>query len=94
MNVKLVKLSSGEEFICEFAEEGNVILVRNAISPIPNQNGTVGFVPWAPLIKKGIPVTIESKWVIYIENPADEIIEQYERMYSTIETPPSKKLIL
>ncbi len=94
MNVKLVKLSSGEEFICELTEEETVILVTNAISPIPNQNGTVGFVPWAPLIKKGSPVTIDRKWIIYVENPADEIVEQYERMYSTIETPPSKKLIL
>lgn len=94
MNVKLVKLSSGEEFICDLTEEENVILATNAISPIPNNNGTVGFIPWAPLIKKGTPVTVDRKWVIYIEEPAEEIVEQYEKMYSPIETPPSKKLIL
>lgn len=94
MNVKLAKLSSGEEFICELTEEENVILVTNAISPVPNHNGTVGFVPWAPLIKKGSPIIIDRKWVVYIEEPAEEIVEQYEKMYSPIETPPSKKLIL
>ena len=39
-------------------------------------------------------ITISSRFVIYVAEAADEIVQQYEQMYSPITTPEKKKLIL
>ena len=55
--------------------------------------GQIGFGPWAPLVKNGETIEIERKFIVYIAEPQDEVSEQYQKIFSPIET-PSKKLIL
>jgi protein tyrosine/serine phosphatase len=94
MNVKYIKISSGEEFICDLLEENDsTIKINNAISPVGNQNGSIGFIPWPALLKKDSTITLNRSVIVYVEEAADEIVEQYGRMFSPIQT-PSKNLIL
>jgi hypothetical protein len=39
-------------------------------------------------------ITVSTKFVIYVADAAEEIVSQYEQMYSPITTPEKKKLIL
>jgi hypothetical protein len=54
----------------------------------------LGFAPWSPLLKREEKeLEINKKWVVYIADVNDELVEQFEEMFSPIQT-PSKKLIL
>ena len=54
----------------------------------------MGFAPWSPLLKaKGEELEVTRKYVVYIADTQEEIIEQYESMFSVIQK-PSKKLVL
>jgi len=96
MNVKLIRMSSGEDVVAEVIESSDdSITIRNAIVGIPTQQGTLTFVAWSPMIsKEDKDITISSRFVIYVAEAADEIVQQYEQMYSPITTPEKKKLIL
>ena len=39
-------------------------------------------------------ITVSTKFVVYVAQAAEEIVSQYEQMYSPIATPEKKKLIL
>jgi hypothetical protein len=98
MNIKLIKVTSGEDIVCNVIEETEEYLViKNGITPIPNQNGTIGFIPFCPLEKKdGDGIKISTNFIMYATEPADEIAQQFERMInpSALTTPEKKKLIL
>lgn len=94
MNVKLLRIVTGEEVIVELlSEDKNTITVKNGLVVIPNANG-VGFAPWATVINKQKPeITVERKFIVYMVECDDDVVEKYESIFSPIEK-PSKKLIL
>ena len=54
----------------------------------------MGFAPWSPLLNgRDTDVEITRRYIVYIAETQDELVEQYELMYSSIQT-PSKKLIV
>ena len=95
MNVKLIRMWSGEDVIAELQDNlDDFIVITNPIVAIPTNGGQIGFAPWSPLLKgRGIELKITQKYIVYISDPQEEIIEQYKQMYSTIQT-PSTKLVL
>ena len=96
MNVKLIRMSSGEDVIAEVVNhDDNSLTLKNGIVGIPTQQGTLSFVAWSPMISKEVKdITVDTKFVIYVAEAAEEIVSQYEQMYSPITTPEKKKLIL
>ena len=94
MNVKLLRIITGEEVIAELVtEEETSITVKNGLVVIPNANG-VGFAPWATVISKSKPeIVVDRKFIVYMVECEDGVVEKYESIFSPIET-PSKKLIL
>lgn len=94
MDVKVVRINTGEEVILTVVEEReDVYVVENALVAIPNAQGNLGFGPWAPLIKNGDTIDVKKDYIVFIGDPQVEVEEQYKKIFSTIET-PSKKLIL
>ena len=95
MNVKLIRMWSGEDVIADqVGDLGNSIVIRNPIVAIPAGNGQLGFAPWSPLLKgKDEEIEISKKYVVYIADTQDQIVEQYQDMFSVIKS-PSKKLIV
>ena len=52
------------------------------------------FAPWSPILKgKGEEISVTKKYVVYIAEVQEQIVEQYEEMFSVLKT-PSKKLIV
>ena len=94
MDVKLLRIVTGEEVIAELlSEDENIITVKNGLVVIPNAQG-VGFAPWATVISKQKPeITVDRKFIVYIVECDTDVVEKYESLFSPIEK-PSKKLIL
>jgi hypothetical protein len=95
MNVKLIRMWSGEDVIADLVGDlTDNIVIRNPIVAIPTGNGQMGFAPWSPLLKeKDVDIEVTKKYVVYITEAQEQIVEQYEQMFSVIQK-PSKKLIV
>tara|TARA_B100001113_G_scaffold205047_1_gene168141 strand:- start:253 stop:543 length:291 start_codon:yes stop_codon:yes gene_type:complete len=96
MNVKLIKMWSGEDVITDLVKEtDDSIVIKNPIVIVPSgQEGQVGLAPWSPLLKgKDTELEVTRRYVVYINEPQEEFIDNYKQMFSPIATPP-KKLIL
>jgi hypothetical protein len=95
MNVKLIRMWSGEDVIADqVGDLMDTIVIRNPIVAIPTGNSQMGFAPWSPLLKdKDIDLEVSKKYVVYISEAQEQIVEQYEQMFSLIKS-PSKKLIV
>ena len=96
MNVKLIRMWSGEDVIADvISESDNSITLQNPIFAVPQGEGQVGFAPWSPLLKgRDVEIDVTMRYVVYITDTQDDIIDQYKQMYAPIATPPRKKLIL
>ncbi len=95
-NVKLIRMWTGEDVIADLVKEnGDWIVIKNPIVAVPSTTqGQIGFAPWSPLIKgKNVEIEVTRRYVVYINEPQDDIIGQYDLMFANIATPP-KKLIL
>ena len=95
MNVKLIRMWSGEDVVADVVSETNdSITITNPIVAVPAGNGQMGFAPWSPLLKgKNEELEVTKKYVVYIADTQTEIEEQYQSMFSVIQS-PSKKLIV
>ena len=94
-DTRLVRVSSGEDVICNMiAIEDDYITVTDTIVAVPTGEGQIGFAPWSPLLREDEEVSIQMSHVVYISFANDNIREQYERMFSSVLTPPEKKIIL
>ena len=85
---------SGEDVIADVIEENEyTITMENPIVAVPSQQpGQIAFAPWSPLLQKD-KLEVTRKYVVYMANPQEEIIEQYNSMFGKLST-PTKKLIL
>ena len=94
MTVKLIRMWSGEDVIADVVEDtSDSIIITDPIVAVPSpQQGNIRFVPWSPLLQKD-KIEVTKKYIVYEGNPQDEIIEQYNSMFSKI-SQPTKKLIL
>ena len=94
MNVKVLRINTGEEVITSIVEDNeDTLVIKDPIVAYNSGEGQIGFGPWAPLVKNGEDITVDKKYIVYISEAQDEVVGQYKKMFSTIET-PSKKLIL
>ena len=94
MTVKLIRMWSGEDVIADIIEENqDSITIENPIVAVPSrEQGQIAFAPWSPLLEKD-KIEITKKYIVYIGNPQNGIIEQYDSMFGKIST-PTKQLIL
>ena len=95
MNVKLIRMWSGEDVVADLIEEKeDSIVFCNPIVAVPAGNGQMGFAPWSPLLKgKNEELEVTKRYVVYIADTQEQIEEQYKSMFSVIQA-PAKKLVL
>tara|TARA_B100001559_G_scaffold98264_1_gene82240 strand:- start:4311 stop:4595 length:285 start_codon:yes stop_codon:yes gene_type:complete len=94
MEVKVLRMNTGEEVIyTQISEDENSIEVEHPLVAIPNAQGQVGFAPWSTLAKDENTIKVSKDYIVYVIDARDEIVENYKKIFSPIET-PSKKLIL
>ena len=96
MNVKLIKMWTGEDVIADLVKEtDDTIVITNPIMVVPTgDKGQIGLAPWSPIIKgKDVEIEVTRRYVVYINEPQEEFVSNYRQMFSGITT-PTKKLIL
>ena len=94
MDVKVVRMNTGEDIIFNLLEDNEKFLkIENVLVAGPSATGSIGFGPWAPLVKDGDPIELNVDYICYMADPQIEVAENYQKIFSKIET-PSKKLIL
>ena len=96
MTVKLIRMWSGEDVIADITKEDtDSITITDPIVAVPSQKqGQIAFAPWSPIIKgKDTEIEVTRRYVVYINEPQEEIVSNYRQMFTGIATPP-KKLIL
>ena len=86
---------SGEDVIADIIKEDtDSITFTDPIVAVPSQQqGQIAFAPWSPLLAKGNGIEVTKKYIVYIADPQEEIIEQYNSMFGKL-SKPTKKLIL
>lgn len=96
MDIKLLRLTTGEEVIADLVREGEYTYeVANPIVMVPGHDGKVGFAPWCPLVAEEVKtITIRAAVVVYVTLPNTQVVENYEQIFSPIITPANKGLIL
>ena len=97
MNVKLIRMWSGEDVVADLVKEtDDSVTIANPIVAVPSQQeGQIAFAPWSPILKeRDTELEVTKKYVVYIADTQDDIIEQYNSMFSAVPTPPKKRLIL
>jgi len=94
MNVKLLRISTGEEVVAEIVEEtDDSITVRNGLVVLPNAQN-VGFAPWATVVDRQEPeITMSKQFLVYAAALDPSVKNKYCEMFGGITT-PDKKIIL
>ena len=96
INVKLLRIVTGEEVIAELVSESDTtITVKNGLVILPTQSG-VGFAPWATVIDPDKPeITLSHDHIVYIAEVSSDVKKKYNELFgSKLVTPEEKKLIL
>lgn len=95
MSIKLLRLKSGEDIVADIDENEDTITLENPaqIGPMGDPRGgnvQMGFGPWVPF-NKSKTVEIPRDWVVFIIEPADDIVNNYRQAFgSGIVVPPIK----
>ena len=92
MTVKLIRMSSGEDVVATIVNETDSVMeLEDAIVAIPTGEGQIGFAPWSPLVSKtGKTLPVNKNFVVYVAEVAEDIVTQYNQMFSKIVTPSNK----
>ena len=99
MNVKAMKLVSGEELVAEVVKEdlvSGLITIKNPLaimlSKAPTGDLNVGFVPFAPYLGNDPQIELELSKLQFINEVDEQMKNQYNSIFGGIITPP-KQLI-
>jgi len=88
--MKLVRLSSGEEIIGKITETETSVKIENGYSLIPAGEGKIGFMPFMAYTKADKGVTIDKKFIMFIVEPIEDLLNQIRQMDSGIVVPDKK----
>lgn len=89
-DVKLVRLSSGEELLCAMKSETvDGITIEDVTVIIPTENRNIGLAPWMPYAETD-GMFIKKDYVAFIIDPVDQLAEQHRSIHSKILTPNQK----
>lgn len=92
-DVKIVRLTSGEELLCTIVDETQTeITIEDPTIIIPTQDRNIGLAPWLPYAEAD-KVTIRRDSVMFIVAPVGQLAEQYRSIHSKIIT-PSQKIVM
>ena len=90
MNVKIVRLISGEELIGDWDEEKKIII--NPVVMIPIAKAQLGFQPWIPYAEEE-EVPLKEEHIVVVLTPDKKLQNEYSRVYGSGLIVPDENLI-
>ena len=90
MNIKLLKLVTGENVITDVEYDGDAVTLKNPlqVAMVPSRSGAPNFALLPYLLTDDTQVTIMENKVMFTVDPMDEFLEQYNGIFGNIVTPP------
>jgi hypothetical protein len=97
-NVNIVRLITGEEIVCTMTTIDNAGAIsynlKDCAVLIPNPaDGRLMFGRWLPYAKANDGITVDSRFVMFITEPSDDLKQHYVTTIVNNLTVPSKKLV-
>jgi hypothetical protein len=99
MNIKLVRLVTGEDILTEFAQDDDVVTFTNPlivyITPPQSagQSAQVGLSQWVPYAASK-EFNIDSSKVVFVTDPAEDLSKQYDSVFGLGLILPGQKSLL
>ena len=91
MNIKVVKLISGEELIGDWNDDKYII--TNPVVMVPVAKSQLGFSPWIPYVEEE-EVPLKEQHIVTILTPDNKLQNEYNRIYgSGLIVPDAEKII-
>ena len=91
MNIKAVRLVSGEELIGDWNEETKII--TNPVIMLPVGKDQLGFSPWIPYVEEK-EVPLKEQHIVTVLTPDKRLQNEYNRIYgSGLIVPDADKII-
>jgi hypothetical protein len=94
-NIKLVRLTSGEELLAKVKSESrDEVVVEDACIIIPQGSGNLGIMQYIPYASyKTLP--IKGEHVMFILTPKTDLLNEYNKVFgSGLIQPKEKKIII
>jgi hypothetical protein len=81
--IKIVRLTSGEELIAKIEKTDNGYLLNKPAILIPTGKDQLAFGQWLPYadIKDGVEIL--SKYIVFVVNPMEEMSAQYDEAFGS-----------
>jgi hypothetical protein len=100
MTIRGIKLVTGEEIIADVENSGdnrykltNPVQIRVVPPQVAGGSPSMGFMPFPSFGKESAAVVIEPLHVVYLYEPVEDIVSNYNSFFSGIITPSSKQII-
>ena len=90
MNIKVVRLVSGEELIGEWNEEKTII--NNPVIMVPIAKDQLGFQPWIPYAEEET-MTFKEQHIVVVLTPDSKLQNEYNRVFGSGLLVPEEKII-
>ena len=89
MDIRLIRMHSGEELVAELIEDkGDTFVLSNPIVMVPGRDGNIGFAPWCPLAAEDVKsLEVRTSYMVFVTTPNESVIQNYTEIFSPIITP-------
>ena len=93
--IKLIRLISNEVVIADVVEESDeFVILKEPFALVPTNDGKLNFIPWSPLSEEDSTVQLYTKHVVYYAKPNEDVLGNYNDIFSKIITPQSAGKII
>ena len=90
MNIKVVRLVSGEELIGDWNKETNTII--DPVVMVPIAKDQLGFQPWIPYAEDK-EITFKEQHIVVVLTPDNKLQNEYNRVYGSGLLVPEDKIV-
>lgn len=92
-DIKIVRLSTGEELLCEVTGGPDHYTLKDVAILIPTQQNSLGLAPFMAYSEAQNGMTVASQFVMFMVDPVQDLKGQYQQMFSKVVTPDSKLIL-
>ena len=100
MNIKLVRLTTGEEVVCDLeideSNDGTFYNITNPVILIPDRGKNLMLLPWLPYAKlEDDTVRVNEKSIMFVVDAHEELAKEYKAQVTGVEPiiAPSKQVV-
>jgi hypothetical protein len=87
MNIKIVRLNSGEEILCDLVKNDDTYTLKSPLIIIPQGQGQIGFMGWIPYADTKDGVEVSKSFVAFTIEPDTQLKNDYSSHISGIVVP-------